>query len=104
MRLGGELDIAHLPALTIVLRGTCLQTRDAWLIVDLRAVTFMDTTTVRELKSTQQHCEQAGHGLRLVYDQHFIGKILVLLDAATQFPLYATTDDAWAGREAPATP
>ncbi|MFJ4715833.1 STAS domain-containing protein [Streptomyces sp. NPDC088785] len=104
MRLHGELDIARLPVLTAVLRGSCRQTRDAWLIVDLRAVTFIDTATVRELKGAQEHCERAGHGLRLVYDQLFIATILDLLDAAPRFPRYATADDARAGREAPRLP
>ncbi|MFI5803141.1 STAS domain-containing protein [Streptomyces sp. NPDC051561] len=101
MQLSGELDIAHLNELTVLLRGTTEQTRDTWLIVDLRPVTFMDSAVLHELSTAQEHCEQAGHGLRLVYDQPFIGRLLALLGAAKDFPRYASADDAWAGREAP---
>ena len=97
----GEFDIASFPELTILLRGTCRQTRDAWLIVDLRPVTFMDSTVLRELNTAREHCEQAGHGLRLVYDQPFIRRLLTLHGATTQFPPYATPDDAWAGQGTP---
>ncbi|GHA43407.1 hypothetical protein GCM10010329_77830 [Streptomyces spiroverticillatus] len=101
MRLTGDLDIANLHVLTVLLRGTTDQTRDAWLIVDLRPVTFMDSAVLNELSTAQEHCEQAGHGLRLVYDQPFIGRLLEILGATKEFPRYASADDAWAGREAP---
>ncbi|WP_328828629.1 STAS domain-containing protein [Streptomyces ureilyticus] len=101
MRMCGEFDISSFPQLTILLRGTCQQTRDAWLIVDLRPLTFMDSTVLRELSTAQEHCEQAGHGLRLVYDQPFISRLLALHGATSQFPRYVTPDNAWAGRQAP---
>ncbi|MFI7285894.1 STAS domain-containing protein [Streptomyces anulatus] len=101
MRLNGELDVARLPGLVVLLPGTCRQTRDAWLIVDLRPVTFMDSAVVYELTTVKGHCEQPGHGLRLVYDQPFITRILEILGAAKDLPRYASADDAWAGREAP---
>ncbi|MGW6009163.1 STAS domain-containing protein [Streptomyces sp. NPDC055210] len=100
MRLHGELDIASLPDLTLSLRGWCRATRDAWLIVDLRMVTFMDTTAVRELNTAHRHCEQAGHQLRLIYDQPFIDRLLTLHDVTVRFPRYASTADAVTGREA----
>jgi anti-anti-sigma factor len=95
----GEFDIASFPELTILLRGTCQQ--GAWLIVDLRPLTFMDSPVLRELSTAQEHCEHAGHGLRLVYDQPLISRLLTLHGATSQFPRYATPDDAWAGRQAP---
>ncbi|MEU8954888.1 STAS domain-containing protein [Streptomyces sp. NPDC048518] len=101
VRLHGELDIARTPELTTLLRGTCQQTRTAWLIVDLRPVTFLDSTTLRELRTAQERCEQAGKGLRLVYDQPFISRLLALHGATAQFPRHASTNDAWAGRETP---
>lgn len=44
VRPRGELDLASRDAFAQLLRGTCRTTLDAWLIVDLTAVTFMDCT------------------------------------------------------------
>ncbi|MEV6755406.1 STAS domain-containing protein [Streptomyces sp. NPDC051214] len=101
VRLRGELDIANILDLPTLLRGTWQQTQDTWLIVDLRPVTFMDSTTIRALLTAQKHCEQASKGLRLVYDQAFISRLLALHGATAQFPRYTSTDDAWVGRETP---
>ncbi|MEV1024347.1 STAS domain-containing protein [Streptomyces sp. NPDC050264] len=100
MRLHGELDIASFPDLTLLLRGISAEERDAWTIVDLRPVTFMDSTAIRELRTALDNCHRVGHGLRLVYDQPFISRLLALHGATGQFPRYASTDDAWAGRKA----
>jgi anti-anti-sigma factor len=101
VRLCGELDIARIPELTMLLRGACRQTRTAWFIVDLRPVTFMDSPALRELRTAQKRCEESGQGLRLVYDQPFISQLLALHGATAQFPRYTSTDDAWAGRQTP---
>ncbi|WP_434587319.1 STAS domain-containing protein [Streptomyces sp. A5-4] len=83
--------------------GTCRQAGDAWLIVDLSQVLFMDSTAVRELCTAQDRYEQAGCGLRLVYDQPSIGRLLAFHDATLRFPRYASAKDARAGSPAPPT-
>ncbi|WP_328499175.1 STAS domain-containing protein [Streptomyces sp. NBC_00414] len=98
VRPRGELDLASRDAFAQLLRGTCRTTLDAWLIVDLTAVTFMDCTPLHELCTAQKRCAQAGRGLRLVYDQPAIGRLLAFSSLAAVFPRYASPDDAWSGQ------
>ncbi|MBQ0855690.1 STAS domain-containing protein (plasmid) [Streptomyces sp. BH-SS-21] len=98
VRPRGELDLASRNAFALLLRGTCRTTLDAWLIVDLTAVTFMDCTPLHALCTAQKRCAQAGHGLRLVYDQPAIGRLLAFSSLSAAFPRYSSPDDAWSGQ------
>ncbi|GHA72940.1 hypothetical protein GCM10010372_84360 [Streptomyces tauricus] len=98
VRPRGELDLASRDAFARLLRGTCRTTLDAWLIVDLTAVTFMDCTPLHELCTAQKRCTQAGHGLRLVYDQPAIGRLLAFNSLSAAFPHYASPEEAWSGQ------
>ncbi|MCW8102713.1 STAS domain-containing protein [Streptomyces tauricus] len=98
VRPRGELDLAGRDAFARLLRGTCRTTLDAWLIVDLTAVTFMDCTPLHELCTAQKRCTQAGHGLRLVYDQPAIGRLLAFNSLSGAFPRYASPEEAWSGQ------
>ncbi|MCW8103228.1 STAS domain-containing protein [Streptomyces tauricus] len=98
VRPRGELDLASRDAFAQLLRGTCRTTLDAWLIVDLTAVTFMDCTPLHELCTAQKRCARAGRGLRLVYDQPAIGRLLAFNSLSAAFPRYASPEEAWSGQ------
>ncbi|MBQ0855685.1 STAS domain-containing protein (plasmid) [Streptomyces sp. BH-SS-21] len=74
------------------------------LIVDLRGVSFMDSSGVRELSVARTRCLDRGGWTRLVYSQRSIHVLLTALRLTDGFPRYATTLDARMGRSRPVGP
>ncbi|MFH9424159.1 STAS domain-containing protein [Streptomyces sp. NPDC017529] len=89
----GELDLAAAPALRDQLRGNDA-TLPAFVVADLRRVTFIDSSGLHELKAAGARCEAAGGWLRLVYEHEAIALLLDLTGLQQRFPRYATVEDA----------
>ncbi|MEU2791814.1 STAS domain-containing protein [Streptomyces sp. NPDC007100] len=89
----GELDLAAAPALRDQLRGNDAAL-PAFVVADLRRVTFIDSSGLHELKTAHARCEAAGGWLRLVYEHMAIDLLLDLAGLAQRFPRYATVEDA----------
>ncbi|OKH98902.1 hypothetical protein A6A06_25160 [Streptomyces sp. CB02923] len=92
----GEIDLATAPAFRDQLRGN-----DAALpgcvVVDLRGVTFIDSSGLQELRTAQARCEAVGGWVRLVYDHEAIHLLIRLSGYAEDFPRYTGVEDAWRG-------
>jgi anti-anti-sigma factor len=61
----GELDLATAPELEDKVLGA-VRDGDKAVVLDLRELTFMDSTGVRTIVSAHQVAEQTGHELRVV--------------------------------------
>ncbi|MCZ4117810.1 STAS domain-containing protein [Streptomyces sp. H39-S7] len=94
VKLRGELDLDTVPSFGTVLRRACADPLRPELVVDLRAVTFMDCTALRELCTARAKCVSAGGWLRLVYDAPDIRRLFDTVEMTTIFPPYATIADA----------
>ena len=89
--LSGELDasdIAWADELRDALDGGTDQ-----LIIDLRGVTFVDSSFVRELLVAHKRLGPQGW-LRVVYTHHLIGRVIDICGLAATFPQFTTVDAA----------
>jgi anti-anti-sigma factor len=64
LALTGELDIDSASKLEEAVREGCAS--DTGLVIDLRKVTFMDSTGLRVLIVAGTLCEEMGHELRII--------------------------------------
>jgi len=62
--LAGELDIASAPILEATIAGLCENGRSA-IVLDVRKVTFMDSTGLRAVLAADKLCRGRGHALSL---------------------------------------
>ena len=83
----GEIDVASAPrlreALSVAGAGTDL------CIVDLSAVTFVDSTALGVLIEAAQACRSAGRDLRLVVTDPHIAKVFAITGLDDVFSIYA---------------
>jgi anti-anti-sigma factor len=94
VRASGELDLVTAWAFGLDLCGELLLGGNGFLVVDLRLVTFMDCSALRELVGARRQSREVGGWLRLVYDQPPIQRLLAATGLAGRFPRYATVLDA----------
>lgn len=64
LALTGELDLGSADKLEEAVRGVCASGGE--LVIDLRKVTFMDSTGLRVLIVAGGLCEENGHELRII--------------------------------------
>lgn len=74
LTLRGELDISSAPALEEAL-GKVEAKQPAVLVVDLRGLTFMDSTGLRTLVSADQRARDGGRSLRIVRGPEAVDRI-----------------------------
>jgi anti-sigma B factor antagonist len=92
--VSGEIDLGTAGQLRDYL-AECLSTeglRD--IVLDLSGVTFMDSTGLQVLISTQRRLEAQGGRLRLVGLRSGVAKILRVTGLDQKFPTYETVADA----------
>lgn len=94
--LSGELDASDI-AWADELREALDAGTDR-LVVDLRGVSFVDSSFVRELLIAHKRLGSAGW-LRVVYTHHLIGRVIDICGLAGTFPQFTTVDAAT--RDAP---
>ncbi len=84
LALTGELDLDSANDLEEAVRKVCAS--GAGLVIDLRKVTFMDSTGLRVLIVAATLCEEQGHELRIIPGEE-IQRILEMtgLDRVLQF-------------------
>jgi stage II sporulation protein AA (anti-sigma F factor antagonist) len=76
LRVEGEVDLVTAPALAMALAEATAEPGDV--TVDLRQVTFMDSTGLRVLLETRERLDQDGRAMRLQVDES--GAVARLLD------------------------
>lgn len=99
VRFDGELDLVNAASFGARLRVA--GTPGPRIVVDLRDVTFMDGSPLRELCAAEERVVGLGGWIRVVYRQRSIAMLFHASGLARRFPRYATVEDAQAGRSAP---
>lgn len=91
----GELDVATAPQLIAALRS---HDDYAELVIDLRGLSFMDSSGLRLLVSEHDRAEQGGYALRIVRGGPEVGRLLRLTRMDERLPFVdADALDAAAG-------
>ena len=89
----GEIDVATAPRLRDELASTPGLGVDLC-VVDLSAVTFLDSTALGVLVSAAQMCQEAGGELRLVVTAPHIYKVFTITGLDGVFAIHADIDQA----------
>ena len=89
----GELDVATANALREHLHAA-VDRSSGPVIVDLLAVTFIDSTALGVLIGTQERCRERGSDLRLVIDEARIIKIFEITGLVELFSISPTVAEA----------
>ncbi len=82
----GELDIATTPALEEAIAEATSEP-GASLVLDLRALTFMDSTGLRTLAQTNARAEPGGFSLQIVRGSRQIERVLQISGLEALLPL-----------------
>lgn len=84
LRAEGEVDLVTAPALAEALRAA--ETEPGAVTLDLRAVSFMDSTGLRVLLEARERLEQRGRALRLdVAEDGAVARLLDLVGVRDLF-------------------
>jgi anti-anti-sigma factor len=96
----GELDAAD-PSWADEI-GAALDAGITHLVIDLRNVTFIDSSVVRELLLAYKRVAEppAGGWIRLVYTHHLISRVIQICGLADTFPQFTTVEAALRSRTA----
>ena len=86
LRLVGELDIATTPRLNEYL-STLAQTHHGLIVIDLRQLTFLDSTGVRALVAADSYTRRDGWSLAIVKGPPQVQRILELCGLTEVLPL-----------------
>ena len=86
LRPAGELDIASTPALEEAIAEATAQP-GASLVLDLRELTFMDSTGLRTLAQTNARAEPGGFSLAIVRGPRQIERVLEISGLGALLPL-----------------
>lgn len=89
----GEIDVATAPPLRDRLQALTASGR-ATLVVDLRAVTFLDSTALGVLVGALKRCRESGGDLPLVITEPRILKVFEITGLTDVFPIHATVEEA----------
>ncbi|MGW1214156.1 STAS domain-containing protein [Streptomyces sp. NPDC002499] len=104
VRPSGEIDLCTATGFATLMNAPSGELVSFLLVVDLRGVSFMDSSGVHELSVARTRCLGHGGWTRVVYSQRSIHVLLTALRLNEHFPRYATTLDARMGRSRPVGP
>lgn len=93
VRADGELDVSTAPQLRQTIT-TALDDGDGTVIVDLTAVTFMDSTTLGVLIGVHNRVREDGGALGLVCPEEKLRRVFRITGLDKVFTLYDTVEDA----------
>jgi anti-sigma B factor antagonist len=97
--VAGEIDLATVgpfrQAISDLVNGGLVH-----LVIDLSAVTFIDSTGLGVLVGARKRVRDGGGSLRLVCTHHRVLRLLAVTGLAQAMPVHASTDEALAvGRD-----
>jgi anti-sigma B factor antagonist len=87
----GEIDVATAPQLQETLHALIAQGHPS-LVIDLLAVTFLDSTALGVLVGALKRCRDQGGDLQLVVADARIMKIFEITGLTTVFPIVGSLD------------
>ncbi len=91
--VSGEIDVATAPALRERLQEL-IGERSPTVVVDLSAVSFLDSTALGVLVGAHKRCRESSGQLRLVITEPRILKVFEITGLTEIFPIFKTADDA----------
>ncbi len=91
--VSGELDMGTSPLLRKCLEAQ-LEAGRFDIVVDLLAVTFLDSTALGVLVGSDKSCSAAGGGLRLVFGESRVLKVFEITGLNKAFTILPTVDQA----------
>ena len=91
--VGGEVDVATAPELREKLYEV-IDRGESPVILDLLAVTFIDSTALGVLIGAQERCRGRGTDLRIIVDNPRITKIFGITGLTDLFSIYPTVAEA----------
>lgn len=91
--VSGEIDVATAPQLREHLQDR-MEAGSSTVVVDLLAVTFLDSTALGVLVGALKRCHEAGGDLRLVIDQPRVLKLFEITGLTDVFSIHATPEAA----------
>lgn len=99
VELRGELDASTSPALQTGLEDL-LNRRAPCVILDLSALTFLDSSALTVLVVSDRRAREAGGSLALAGPRQIVARVLSLTALDQHFAVYPTVADAIADRPA----
>lgn len=94
--VAGEVDLASAPDLQRSVEDA-LAAGAQRLILDLRSVTFMDSTGLRVLLTTHQRLQESGGSLALVAAEGPVTRLMSLTGVDQRIPVAATVETVTSG-------
>jgi anti-sigma B factor antagonist len=91
--VAGEIDAATSPALRERLLDQASKDNPT-IVIDLTAVSFLDSTALGTLVSVRQRCLELGGEVRLVINDPPIIKVFEITGLTEAFPISSTLDQA----------
>ncbi len=92
----GEVDLATAPVLREKLYGA-IERGNSPIVLDLSAVTFIDSTALGVLIGAQERCEGRNTDLRIIVSESRITKIFEITGLTDLFSIFPTVAEAVAG-------
>jgi len=92
---GGELDLTTVPAFAHDLEDARRGGGQRFVIVDLRAVTFMDGSVLDPLCAAWEDCHDRLGWVRVVHNRPCVSLVFRAVGLLDRFPRYAGPRDAW---------
>ncbi len=87
----GEVDLANAPELDLVLAET-VAAKPVAIVVDLSAVTFMDSTGLGVLVRTLKRCQEGAIRLDLIVTNDRVLKVLAITGLDTVLPIHSSIE------------
>lgn len=98
--IGGELDLNAAGELAKSLREVLTASRAPCLIIDMTYLSFIDSTGLGVLISTENRAQALGESMVLVHPPPLVRRLLVGTQLQRRFTSYDTLDDALAALRA----
>jgi len=93
LHVRGEIDVATAPQLRDHLQS-CVAKNKSTIIVDLLAVTFLDSTALGVMVGGLKRCREGGGDLHLVIAEPRILKVFEITGLTEVFAIHSTLDQA----------
>jgi anti-sigma B factor antagonist len=87
----GEIDVASAPALRTQLHAVCVDGIDT-IVLDLREVTFLDSSALGVLVGALRRCRESGSQFRLVITSPRLLKIFEITGLTSVFDITGTLE------------
>jgi anti-sigma B factor antagonist len=92
LTLDGELDMASAELLQQLADGEDLR-GEAMLVLDLQQLRFIDSTGLRAILATLEHCRERGQEFAITPGSQQVQRLLSVTGVAEHLPTIATADE-----------